>query len=470
MTIFSQGEGLIMLVLYGLLMVMISIYILKPSMTKDNYLVADRNVGFWQSGFSVAATWIWAPALFIATQKAYQQGIAGLFWFTVPNIACLVIFAYFAIKLREMFPKGYTLSQFILQTYSPRVQKLYLVELIGLAICQFAVQLLAGGAVISYLTGLDFFLVTLILTAIAFAYSFISGIRASILTDYWQMWLILGVVVVIVPWIVGAGGGFETIWNGLGGISGEYRNPFNFDVFYGFGIAVTIGLLAGPFGDQSFWQRTFSIKEGQVKKAFYTSAVVFGIVPILTGLIGFIAAGLNIDAGGNAQLINVITAQQLLPVWVLVPFTIMLLSGLVSTLDSSLCSISSLTGHDIAEMFKSKNTMWYAKIGMMFLAVFGLVIANIPDMKILYLFLFYGTLRASTLLPTVLTIWKGKLSESGVFWGICIALFVGAPMMAYGNFGGGLHFKVWGAVFTCLSSGAIAWFLTNANTKKATLK
>ena len=470
MTIFSQGEGLIMLVLYGLLMVMVSIYILKPSTTKDNYLVADRNVGFWQSGFSVAATWIWAPALFIATQKAYEQGIAGLFWFTVPNIACLIIFAYFAIKLREMFPKGYTLSQFILKTYSPRVQKLYLVELIGLAICQFAVQLLAGGAVISYLTGLDFFLVTLILTGIAFAYSFISGIRASILTDYWQMWLILGVVVVIVPWIVGAGGGFETIWNGLGGISGEYRNPFNFEVFYGFGIAVTIGLLAGPFGDQSFWQRTFSIKEGQVKKAFYTSAVVFGIVPVLTGLIGFVAAGLGINAGGNAQLINVITAQQLLPVWVLVPFTIMLLSGLVSTLDSSLCAISSLTGHDIAEMFKSKNTMWYAKIGMMFLAIFGLVIANIPDMKILYLFLFYGTLRASTLLPTVLTIWKGKLSESGVFWGICTALFVGAPMMAYGNFGGGLHFKVWGAIFTCVSSGAIAWIFTNANTKKKALR
>ena len=103
---------------------------------------------------------------------------------------------------------------------------------------------------------------------------------------------------------------------------------------------------------------------------------------------------------------------------------------------------------------------------MVILAIFGLVIANIPDMKILYLFLFYGTLRASTLLPTILTIWKGKLSEQGVFWGICVALFIGAPMMAYGNFGGGLHYKVWGAIFTCISSGAIALMWTHANTKK----
>ena len=171
---------------------------------------------------------------------------------------------------------------------------------------------------------------------------------------------------------------------------------------------------------------------------------------------------------GNVQLINVITAKTLLPLWVLVPFTIMLLSGLVSTLDSSLCSISSLMGHDIAQKMKSKNTMMYARVGMVMLAIIGLIIANIPDMKILYLFLFYGTLRASTLLPTVLTIWRVALSEKGIFYGICIALFVGAPMMAYGNFGGGLHYKVWGAVFTCFSSGLIAlWFTYYADTKKA---
>ena len=140
----------------------------------------------------------------------------------------------------------------------------------------------------------------------------------------------------------------------------------------------------------------------------------------------------------------------------------MLISGLVSTLDSALCSVSSLVGHDISEKkttFTYDDMRW-AKIGMVLLAIAGLVIANIPDMKILYLFLFYGTLRASTLIPTVLTIIKGKLSEQGMFYGICLALFVGAPLMAYGNFGGGLHYKVAGAVFTVLSSGIVAWLWT----------
>jgi len=465
---FTQREGLVILLGYGIFMFMLATYYLDPSKTKENYLVADRKIGWLQSGFSVAATWIWAPALFVATLKAYTQGIAGLFWFTVPNIACLLIFTYFAIKVREMCPKGFTLSSFMRDKYSDRVQNLYLIELMGLAVCQFAVQLLAGGAVIAYLTGLDFFIITLILSATALSYSFISGVRASILTDYWQMWFILVVVVVVVPWIVIESGGWSVVMDGIGGKSGEYSNPFNAEVAYSFGIVVTIGLLAGPFGDQSFWQRTFATKKKEIKKAFICSALVFGIVPIFTGLIGFVAAGLGIE--GKPQLINIITAQMLLPTWVLLPFAFMLISGLVSTLDSALCSVSSLCGHDISN---KKTTITYsdmdwAKIGMVLLAIGGLIIANIPDMKILYLFLFYGTLRASTLIPTVLTIIKGKLSEQGMFYGICLALFVGAPLMAYGNFGGGLHYKVAGAVFTVLSSGIVAWLWTiyGKNTKK----
>ena len=38
--------------------------------SKEEFLVAGRRLGRWESAFSVAATWIWAPALFVAAQKA----------------------------------------------------------------------------------------------------------------------------------------------------------------------------------------------------------------------------------------------------------------------------------------------------------------------------------------------------------------------------------------------------------------
>ena len=54
------------------------------SNTKKEFLVANREIGTFSGALSVAATWIWAPALFVSATKAYTSGIPGLFWFTVP--------------------------------------------------------------------------------------------------------------------------------------------------------------------------------------------------------------------------------------------------------------------------------------------------------------------------------------------------------------------------------------------------
>lgn len=466
MTTLTPQTGYILMISYGLFMFGLSYFYLKGSKTNTNFLVADRKVGFMKSGFSTAATWIWAPALFIASQKAYQQGLPGVFWFTFPNILCLCIFAYFAHYLRKKFKNGFTLAQYMNVRHSRRVQILYIISLSALSICQFAVQLLAGGAVVTYLTGIDFTIVTIILTAIALSYSFVSGIRASIMTDVWQMIIILVVVLAVVPLVYVKGGGYEVLVKGIGGISGEFTNVFDPGVAWSFGVVVTIGLLAGPFGDQSFWQRAFTTKQNEVKKSFLLSALVFGVVPIFTSIIGFMGAGLGIDAGNKAQLINIITVSELLPKAILIPFVWMLLSGLVSTLDSGLCAISSIASTDLN--MKAKNKLTRARSGMVLLAIGGIIIANIPDMKILYLFIFYGTLRASTLLPTIYTIINKKVSETGMFYGICTSLGFGVPVFAFAKFNGLTDLAVWSSIFVVTASGAIVYYFTNYGSIKKT--
>ena len=466
MTTLTPQTGYILMISYGLFMFGLSYFYLKGSKTNTNFLVADRKVGFMKSGVSTAATWIWAPALFIASQKAYQQGLPGVFWFTFPNILCLCIFAYFAHYLRKKFKNGFTLAQYMNVRHSRRVQILYIISLSALSICQFAVQLLAGGAVVTYLTGIDFTIVTIILTAIALSYSFVSGIRASIMTDVWQMIIILVVVLVVVPLVYVKGGGHEVLVKGIGGISGEFTNVFDPGVAWSFGVVVTIGLLAGPFGDQSFWQRAFTTKQNEVKKSFLLSALVFGVVPIFTSIIGFMGAGLGIDAGNKAQLINIITVSELLPKAILIPFVWMLLSGLVSTLDSGLCAISSIASTDLD--MKAKNKLTRARSGMVLLAIGGIIIANIPDMKILYLFIFYGTLRASTLLPTIYTIINKKVSETGMFYGICTSLGFGVPVFAFAKFNGLTDLAVWSSIFVVTASGVIVYYFTNYGSIKKT--
>ncbi len=461
MNTFTHLQGLLILTGYGLIIFIISrIFSGRSGYTKSYFLLADRELGKWEGAFSIAATWIWAPALFIAAREAYTRGITGLFWFLVPNILCLIIFARFAEKVRKIMPRGFTLSDYILSRYSKRVQKLYWIELMGLGTCSFAVQLLAGAGVISILTGLPFFLLTVLLTLIALSYSLFSGLKASVVTDYIQMGIMLAVGFILVPWVVGESGGLARMIPSMGGITGKFGNLFNekgIETAWVFGVPVTIGLLAGPFGDQSFWQRAFSIKEKSVSSSFVLGALIFAIVPLTLSFLGFsgVAAGIHVD---NPEYINIEMVTRFLPPWAVVIFTLMLISGLASTLDSNLCAISSITGHDFisSKDAPESRVIFTARMGMLSLAAAAIAISNIPGLKILHLFLFYGTLRASTLLPTLLGITTKRITEKGAFWGIVCSFLVGLPLFTYGKLSGNSDLSVWGAILTVSFSGIIS--------------
>jgi len=473
-TVFSPVQGLSVLAAYGAAAFALTwVFSRRLQQTKDEFLVAGRTLGVWSSAFSIAATWIWAPALFLAAQQAYTQGVAGVFWFTVPNVLCLIVFAHFAERIRALVPEGFTLSHYMRLRHSRRVQALYLLQLAGLAACSFAVQLLAGGKVIADLTGLSFPGVTVGLALIALSYSLWSGLRASVITDYAQMAIILAVIALVVPWAVVRAGGVDAIAQGLGGQSGAYRSLVSeggLSVAWSFGISVTIGLLAGPFGDQSFWQRAFAIERAHVRSAFVRGALIFAIVPLMLSLLGFLAAGQGWTAADPA-LVNLEAVKRLLPAWVMFPMVFMLLSGLVSTLDSNLCAIASLCGHDGLLWRRGEpeepeadrgQVVAVSRWSMLALAIAGLVIANVPKMEIKYLFLFYGTLRASTLLPTILTLVWRRLAEAGVFWGILVAIVVGLPVFAWGNFRKEVNWAVAGSFLTVILSGGVAALVSYA--------
>lgn len=131
----------------------------------------------------------------------------------------------------------------------------------------------------------------------------------------------------------------------------------------------------------------------------------FAIVPLSMGILGFIAAGSGYVAH-DTGLVNLELVMALFPEWVMVPFLFMLLSGLLSTVDSNLCAAASLTSDFGGKMRTAKGAM------LALLAV-GIGVANIPNLAVTDLFLIYGTLRATTVLPTVLTL-KGKRYQLAV--------------------------------------------------------
>lgn len=454
----EKMNGIMVLVAYAVLMIVATIVFAKRDKDSDSFYVGNRNMGTVSSAMSIAATWIWAPALFTSAEKAYLNGVPGLFWFLVPNILCLLIFIPFAKRIRKEMPNGITLSGYMHEKYrSEKVKGVYLFQLTMLTVLSTAVQLLAGGKILSVATGLPLWVMTIVLAVIAFSYSQISGIKASVLTDAIQMIFLLLACAIFVPWALKSNGGMSSIQ--LSGITGEFGDLLSkngLQVFLGFGLPTAIGLFAGPFGDQCFWQRAFSISDKKIGRAFSLGAVLFAVVPLSMGILGFVAAGIGFmpkDTG----MVNFELIQALFPAWVIVPFMFMLISGLLSTVDSNLCAIASLTTDlKVTGKLKDADKIRVSKLAMVALLIAGILISNIPGLTVTHMFLFYGTLRATTMLPTMLTLLKVKLTSNGVVTGIITSFAVGLPIFACGTVFDIPEYKTIGSLLTVLLAGFVA--------------
>lgn len=445
---------LIILLTYAAVMLGVTVLMTKKENNVEQFCVGNRNIGWMVSALSIAATWIWAPALFTSTENAYTKGFAGLFWFLIPNVLCLILFIPFAKRIREEMPEGITLSGYMYEKYhSKAVKNIYLFQLGTLSALSTGVQLLAGSKILSMLTGIPFAIMTVIMAVIAFSYSQFSGMKASILTDAVQMVFMLIASIGFVAFGVKNGGGMETLVTGLGGVTGDAESLFSkrgWEIFLGFGLPTTIGLISGPFGDQCFWQRAFCVRKDRVGRAFFVGALLFGIVPLSMGMLGFIGSGMGYVAE-DIGIINFELISTLFPEWAVIPFLFMVVSGLLSTIDSNLCAVSSLT----TDIFKEK-TLGKTKFAMMLLLVVGIAVANIAGLTVTHLFLMYGTLRAATLLPTVFTLKGIKLTPQGVVTGIISALIIGLPIFGYGNIQGIAAYKTVGSLLTVILSGTVA--------------
>ena len=440
-TILAQHEGLILLLIFGLAMVLAVWFKVHREEHAEGFLVADRQVSVWQGAFSIAVSWIWAPAIFICSLQAYTKGLPGIFWFTLPNILCFFIYTPFAVKLRKLLPNGYSLPEFIFNRYqSKRTHIAFLVVFFGYQFGAIIINCLAGGALLHTLSGVDTKVAILAMSLIVLAYSLMSGLKASIYTDVIQMLMVLLIAFILIPWCLFFEGGVELVVNGTKGISGEYGNMFNPAVAFAMGIPMTISLLSGPFGDQMFFQRVFAAKKENVARTFIYGGLLFGIIPIMLSLLGFMGVSLTqqgLITVSDPQFVGPIVIAELLPRFALYLFCLMAFAGLASTMDSALCAGTSLACIDVYKRYfnakaDDRALLRFSRRFMVLMTILGTGIALLQP-KLLWVFFIYGALVSAGVFPTIFSVCWRRMSANGAFWAIIASLVIGMPLSVYAN-------------------------------------
>ncbi len=430
----------------------------KLNSSIEEFLVSSRDLSTLRGAFSIAISWAWAPAIFIAGLQAYTKGLAGAFWFIAPNILCFFLFAFVAYKLRNKFPNGFTLPQFIKSRFkTKRTHTAFLIIFFGYQLGAIIINAVAGGTLLNLLTGMNYQLAVGAISLTALIYSVIGGMRASVRTDVIQLIIVLGLAVILVPWVIINAGGMSAISGGLGGIDGLGANIFDPKIAWAFGIPMTISLLSGPIGDQQFFQRAFSVKKDKVIPTFVIGGIIFGLIPIILSLLGFIAANPSFGIEvADPQMVTPTVMAQFLPSGVLVLFTLMAFAGLCSTIDSAFCAISSFVVADITDEDEAQSVrIKKARIGMILMGVLGIGISLLQP-KLIWIFFLYFALSSIGFFPTLFSIFSERYTEKAAFWSVIIGLIGAFPLALYANIGEDVDLRVLSSVLSIAIGGIVS--------------
>jgi len=115
----------------------------------------------------------------------------------------------------------------------------------------------------------------------------------------------------------------------------------------------------------------------------------------------------------------------------------------------------------------NKDIITYARLGMIALAIAGLLIANLPGMQLVWLFLFFAVLRAAVWLPSMISLLKPEwVTEPGMFWGIILAAVPGEALFVWGKmFGGGSYIVFTGTLVAILGAPILTLIISHPNVK-----
>jgi urea-proton symporter len=471
--IFSQETGLLVIGLYALFVFWLTSWFAKGfNKTKESFLVANRKLGFWQGSLSSGAAWIWAPGLFVAAQQGFNNGIAGVFWFSLGNFFAMILFSYGAEKIRQDNPNGFTLSQWFRSKYGRAVQYCVFAAAALYMLQGMTINLFAGSRSVELLTGLNAFTVSVLLVVIALVYSLRGGQKATVATDMVKIgtiWVVLSIVAIAVF----SKTGFAPVVAGIGGKTGNgialWGDAFTNGLFLGFGLPTVLGHLATPWVDNAAYQNAFSIEQKEVRKAFTMAPFYWTILPVVGGMLGMLGAGLHYDVNGpQTQFINLMVMANVVGVWLPLLYLAVVFAGLVSIIDTQMVSAANLIGNDVHDGFSGQNPIFWGRVAMVIVAAIGVVLANIPGLDLNILFMWGKALMLTFAIPIVFAILGNNfLTHQGFLAGSAVGVFIGIPLYIYGQFfGGGPTIMAIAVLIEVFGSGVLCYIVSNATRAK----
>ncbi len=429
----------------------------------SDYFAASKGVGYWAAAFSARATGESAWLLLGLTGMGATMGVRG-FWVVLGELlgvsgAWLLMGRRFK-RLTDRYG-SLTVPDYLESRFRDDGHALRLVAAAALVVfvtIYISAQIDATGTAFESFLGIDYFVGALVGFVVVMAYSTGGGFLAVVWSDVFQGSLMfLGLVLLPIVGVVSVGGwGAMTaslaaqdptllVWTGPDGLTGLTAASL-------LGLAlIGLGFLGSP---QVFVRFIAMRRDDEIGKGAIV-AIVFTLLSdagaVVAGMAGralLVGPGVEVEGvlGNGGQDVLPLMVEQLMPAAVVGLYIAIVLSAIMSTVDSLLVVASSAAVRDAYQkVFRPDladdqllRASRFATVGIALLALgVSMAVAMLVEGRTVFWFVIFGWSGiAATFCPTtILSLFWPRFTRNGALAAmvtgfLCVPLFkFGAPLL-----------------------------------------
>ncbi len=420
----EQSTSLILIIAISLLFAFLGINHTKKFKGLNNYLTANRNIGVFSLTTSLTASALGAWILFGPASAATWGGIGAVIGYSLGTAFPLFFLIYLGKKIRNEFPKGSSLIEFMRRKFGKSLFKLILLMTIFYMFIFLCAEVTAISVLINYISGTEFWITALVVLSSTLIYTLYGGLKASIFTDNIQM-IVIGVLLIIsfiyITSFTGSKFSFDFVLKKNPQLLSSHYIPN-----YTAGLTFFIAVAATNLFHQGNWQRVYAAKNYQtLKKSLIISFLIIIPIVFFMGFSGMVAFSIDPSTRPDLGFFSLFLKEQTIFLSLFIIILGMALT--ISTVDTLINAISSLVildGKAVFNLSKKTNYLNFSKYIILFLSFISFIIAS-KGFDILYLFLLADLFCCAFVLTVFLSFYDKSINENLAYISILIGLIGG---------------------------------------------
>lgn len=367
-------------IVYLIVTVLVGLWASRKVSSSGDFMLAGRSLPIVLSTSALFATWFGSETVFGASSQFLEGGLFAVIEDPFGASLCLLLFGiFFARKLYNM--NLVTLGDFFKVRYGKRTEIMASAFLIPTYFGYIAAQLVALGLILNVVADVPVVNAIIISSVIVTVYTFIGGMWAISITDFFQSIIIIVGLLVLAFVLAEQAGGVSAVLSEVPEKDLKFFPDFNPTAILTWLAAWSV-LGLGSIPSQDVFQRTMSSGSASIAvRSCYYAAILYLTVAMLPLFISLCVKHLYPgDLGTDTQLTlpNMVLQHTSIPVQIL--FFGSLLSAVMSTTSSSILAPAALFSENVIKpLMKNKPTdkqlLMLTRLSVVFFSIAATILA-----------------------------------------------------------------------------------------------